>query len=88
MDWADAARAHPDRTLLLVWPPMHETTVEALTAYSGERFVYVGEPQGGCTGDEAFFEQLSRDWDLVTMRSIPQWSGINDLMEVYKRRAR
>ena len=50
-----AAREHPDRTLLLVWPTRNEDwgadAALAHAAGGGQRLVYVGEPPGGRTGD-------------------------------------
>jgi hypothetical protein len=50
---ADAARAHPQRTLLLCWPPPEDEdagpdagrsmALDALTAYAGSTCVYIGE---------------------------------------------
>jgi hypothetical protein len=56
--WADVQRgdhtvvaAHPDRTLLLVWPSYGDPwTDQVLDLYAGDTVVYVGEGAGGCTG--------------------------------------
>ena len=46
-----AVTAHPDRTLLLVWPSYSEEWTETVVErYDGDTVVYVGEPPGGCTG--------------------------------------
>jgi hypothetical protein len=40
---------------------------EALALFEdagGERLVYIGEPKGGKTGDDAFFDALSARWRL------------------------
>jgi hypothetical protein len=53
---------HPDRTLLIVWPPKNETwPVEALDLYAsagGTCVAYVGEPPRGKTGDDCFHARL------------------------------
>ena len=57
--WGDerAAAAAPQRTLLVVWPTRNEiwaaNTVEAYHRAGGTCIVYVGEPPGGRTGDDA-----------------------------------
>jgi hypothetical protein len=53
---ADAARAHPERTLLLCWPPPEgedagpqagrTMALDALAAYAGSTLIYVGEDDG------------------------------------------
>ncbi|MET0146384.1 MAG: hypothetical protein ABW328_16610 [Ilumatobacteraceae bacterium] len=54
--------AHGGRTLLIVWPPIDETwPLDALDLYlaaGGRCVVYVGEPPGGGTGDDAFHARL------------------------------
>jgi hypothetical protein len=87
----DKAAEHADRTLLLVWPPYASTMVlDALTAYreaGGRRLIYVGEPHGGCTGDDGFHEALDADWAETHKLTIPQWLEISDYLAVYERRA-
>lgn len=46
-----AVTAHPDRTLLLVWPSYDEPWTDAvIDLYGGNTVIYVGEGPGGCTG--------------------------------------
>ncbi|KAB2380659.1 hypothetical protein [Actinomadura montaniterrae] len=65
-----AARTRPaNYVLFLCWPPGWGDTMssEALAAFEnagGERLVYIGEPRGGKTGNDAFFEALSDRWTL------------------------
>ncbi|TDD89110.1 hypothetical protein E1293_05475 [Actinomadura darangshiensis] len=70
-DFATRARSS-DYTLFLCWPPGWGDTMscEALTLYEaagGERIVYIGEPRGGKTGNDAFFDALSSRWRLDTV---------------------
>lgn len=55
--------------LFLCWPPGwgEKMSSEALTLFEeagGERLVYIGEPKGGKTGNDAFFDALSARWTL------------------------
>ncbi|MFI0367561.1 hypothetical protein ACH35V_06750 [Actinomadura sp. 1N219] len=65
-----ATRARPaNYTLFLCWPPGWGDTMasEALTLFEdagGERLIYIGEPEGGKTGNDAFFDALSARWTL------------------------
>jgi hypothetical protein len=86
---ADAVEAvtmmHPDRTLLLSWPPMDSSGFKALAAYPGNRLIYIGEGWGGCTADDDFFKTLESEWDEVAFHFPVQFSGIHDHITVYDR---
>jgi len=87
-DGVKAARASAGkRTLLMVWPDYDSKwPVETLRAYTGDTVVYVGEEVGGCTGDDAFHEELGARWYLIEELIIPQFNGIHDAVYVYRRR--
>ncbi len=83
----EAAAAHPDRALLLCWPPYWDTVASAaLAAYTGSTVCYVGEGVGGCTADDPFFHALEHDWDLVETVAIPSWHWIHDDLTIYTRK--
>ncbi len=77
---------HAHRTLLLCWPPMTDMAAECLRVYRGSTVVYVGEGNGGCTGDDVFHEALGRNFVQKQEVCIPQWGGIHDYMTVWSRR--
>lgn len=83
---AEVAGEHPDRALLLCWPPYNTSmAAEALRAYEGDTVVYVGEPGSGCTADEEFHETLDKEWRQVG--SAPRhvtWWGIHDYVTVWR----
>jgi hypothetical protein len=91
--WADVVlggievlAAHADRALFLCWPGYRDPfAYQALTAYSGTTLLYVGEPRGGHTADDAFFDRLASDWQLVQRVSIPRWRGTRDDLTIYQR---
>lgn len=79
----EIAAAHPDRALLLCWPPYNTPMAcQALHRYAGATLAYVGEGQGGCNADDRFFVQLERRRRVA----IPQWRGIHDMLTIYKRK--
>lgn len=81
------AAAHPERTLMLCWPPLREPMAsETLRAYTGSTLVYIGEGRRGCTADDDFFDQLNQEWDLIAELDIPQWANIHDTLQIYTRR--
>ena len=81
----DVVQQHPDRTLLLCWPNMDDFALHTLAAYRGNRLIYVGEGEGGCTATDDFHEELNEHWDLAAVVEIPQWPGLHDLLFVYER---
>ncbi|WP_371781709.1 hypothetical protein [Streptosporangium subroseum] len=68
-----AARARAaDHVLFLCWPPGwgDKMSSEALASFEkagGERLIYIGEPKGGKTGNDAFFDALSARWRLESV---------------------
>lgn len=86
MDGPEAAHLHPDRALLLAWPPMDDAGARTLARYRGDRVIYIGESRGGCTGDEDLHDALRRDWNEVAYHRPVQWWGVHDDITVYDRR--
>lgn len=84
---AEAAAEHPDRALLMVWPPCGgEHAEHALAVYKGDLLIYAGESAGGCTADDGFYEALEAEWTEVG--EAPQhvtWSGIHCRLTAYQR---
>ncbi len=84
-----SAGAHPDRALMLSWPPMGEPMgYNALKAYRGNTLIYIGDAEGGLTADTKFFGELGRNWRLVETAPVDQWrdSESRDKVWVYKRK--
>lgn len=81
----------PDCVLFLCWPPgwgntMASDLLASFERAGGERLVYIGEPRGGRTGDEAFFDALEQRWELVG--SDPQfvsWWNLRDQAQAWIR---
>lgn len=87
MDGAEATAKHPDRTLMLAWPPYSQDVgARILAAYHGERVIYMGESNGGCTGDSGLHEALDEDWTEIAACRPVQWYGLHDDISVYERR--
>ncbi len=78
---------HPNRSLFLSWPPYDYPLAEdCLKIYKGRVFIYIGESDGGCTGNDKFFVLLKEGWITLEEIPIPQWPGIHDRMVVYERK--
>ncbi len=83
---ACAARHHPDKALLLCWPPYgSDMALDALRAHAGDCVVFIGEWMGGCAGP-TFFASLMADFDCVETVQIPQWFMRDDRLFVFRRR--
>jgi hypothetical protein len=88
-DGHTAARRHPDRALMLCWPPPADPwAADALRAYAGDLLIYIGQPRGGRCADEAFFRLLDRTWVAAgsSARHV-SWRHAHSGMTVYHRRA-
>lgn len=84
---AEAAGRHPDRALMLIWPPYgEEMAAETLRHYEGDTVIYVGEGRGGCTGGDNFIEQLEERFELVKTVHIPTWRMVHDHLTIWRRR--
>jgi hypothetical protein len=59
---------------------------ESLRHYTGDLVIYVGEGDGGCTGDNEFHRILREQWREISVVHIPQWDGLHDVMFMYQRR--
>lgn len=83
-----AVRDHPDRALLLCWPPWASAmALDALSAHAGEHVVYVGEWMGG-SAEPHFFATLVSRFECIDTVAIPQWSMRDDRLMVFRRRFR
>ena len=75
--------------LFLCWPPYAEPMArQCLNYFQGQYVFYVGEGDGGCTGDDQFHQRLSDRYDLVEEMVLPTWAGIHDSLYVYKKQQR
>jgi tetratricopeptide (TPR) repeat protein len=81
-----AVAYHPDRALMLCWPPNKEDMAyRALKTYGGRKLIYIGEEFPGCTADENFHELLKKQWNLVEQIDLPRWHLIRDSVFIYSR---
>jgi SAM-dependent methyltransferase len=84
---ADEAGRHPDRALLLCWPPFGiDMAHRALAAYRGDMVVYVGEWLAG-SAEPAFFALLASSFEPVEFVDLPQWAQRTDFLLVLRRRS-
>lgn len=74
-------------SLLSSWPNYDEhycyETVRQLPI--GSHFLYIGEGEGGCTGDDALHELLREDFELLREVPIDAFEYMHDQLWIYKR---
>lgn len=81
------AKHATENVLMTIWPPYIESMAsDALKAFKGDKLVYVGESEGGCTADDAFFLELRENWCRVNCVGIPQWDGLHDELMMFERK--
>lgn len=78
---------HQDRALFLCWPPYDDPMAyDALRQYEGELLIYVGEGEGGCTGDDYFHKLVGEQFEQIRYMELPFWDGLHDALWIYKRK--
>jgi hypothetical protein len=84
-----AARLHPERSLVLCWPPYDDdaASYRALRAYRGEVAIHIGERGEGPTGSVRFHRELALNWTLAEELELPHWPRLQDRVMVYRRNA-
>lgn len=81
-----------DCVLFLCWPPgwgdtMASSALARFERAGGDRLVYIGEPKGGKTGDDAFFDALSARWALESVdERFVSWWNLEDAAQGWVRR--
>lgn len=82
-----AVQKYKDRNVFMAWPPYDNPMAYHVASEMevGKYLIYVGEGHGGCTGDDNFFEYLYSNFEEVESFKIPQWSGIRDYCDIYKK---
>ncbi|MFD0360181.1 hypothetical protein ACFQZZ_01810 [Nocardia sp. GCM10030253] len=86
-----AAGNEGEGALFLCWPPgwgnpMASETLASYQRAGGDRVIYIGEPRGGKTGDDAFFEALDADWRLLDQdANFVAWWNLHDAAQCWRR---
>ncbi len=91
-DYEREAAGGSEDVLFLCWPPGWGNTMasKALAAFAnagGRRLIFIGQPQGGMTGDDAFFEALDTGWELASEDAqFVAWWNLADVAQGWVRR--
>lgn len=84
--------SYGDSVLFLCWPPGWGNTMasEVLRSFEeagGSRLIFIGQPRGGMTGDDAFFDALSAGWELESEDpGFVAWWNLLDVAQGWVRR--
>jgi hypothetical protein len=83
----DAARAWPERALLICWPPPDDDSAgyAAVRAYTGDTVLYVGGGADGPTGTARLHREFDLNWTVTDELALPSWPGIPDRLTVWRR---
>ncbi len=85
VDGVEAVKRHAHQALFLCWPDYCDPiAADALKAFRGDRLIYIGEGELGCTGDDRFHKMLDH-WHQTESVVVPQWPGLHDELTLYKR---
>ena len=74
-----------DKVVLSVWPPVGSSMAFYALQQDPAHFIYVGEPRGGCTAADSFFDTVERKYGLVARIELPSYAGANDDLYHYVR---
>lgn len=91
-DFKQSMAGRSDHVLFLCWPPGWGNTMasEALAAFEaagGQRLIFIGQPKGGMTGTDAFFDALSAGWELESEDAqYVAWWNLADVAQGWVRR--
>lgn len=67
-----------DSPTLLVWPPVNDDLAARVLQYEPSHMLYVGEPRGGVTANDEFFDLLDKRYGCVKKMDIPSFAGVDD----------
>lgn len=83
-----------DAVLFLCWPPgwgnsMASDVLSAFESAGGSQLIYIGEPKGGKTANDAFFDALSAHWCLESEDPhFVSWWNLTDRAQALVRQRR
>ena len=81
-----AVKCFVHHTLLMVWPDYNKRwPSQTLRAHKGDIVIYVGEGNGGCTGDDVMHDILETQFVLLEEIKLHNFFGVHDSMYVYHR---
>lgn len=90
MDAREAAARHPDRALLMSWPPPDDPVdAETFCAHflvGGAVVILISEVRYGSTGSDAGRRFLAEHYEITAQIPLPSWKPGRDVLTVYHRK--
>lgn len=73
--------------IFLSWPPYQSSAATQVLRMIpiGTRVFYIGEPEGGCTGDLSLCRMLDKNFKELHFEPLPRFSGIHDHLYIYEK---
>jgi hypothetical protein len=71
--------------VLMVWPPHNDDMAASVASDEPNHICYVGEPRGGCTASDSFFDIVESRYGLVGQLELPSYAGVDDNFYHYVR---
>ena len=59
---------------------------DTLKSFTGNKLIYIGEYELGCTADQKFFDIMKDEWESVESIDIPQWYNVQDSCSLWRRK--
>jgi len=74
--------------IMLSWPAYNDSFAydSLINSNEIEYVFYIGECEGGCTGDDNFHDYLNSNYELMESFYCNQWDGIHDMGWLYKKK--
>uniref|UniRef100_A0A6H1ZCV1 Methyltransferase n=1 Tax=viral metagenome TaxID=1070528 RepID=A0A6H1ZCV1_9ZZZZ len=86
IDAVKAIKKYPDRNIFMAWCPyLDDMGYKVVKSIKNQVLIYIGEPEGGCTGDDEMFKYLRDYFTEIETYCIPQWAGLHDRLIIYKK---
>lgn len=89
VDAVDAMMRYQNADILMVswaYPEDGNWDFEALARFQGDWLIYLGEPAGGYTSTEMFFEELDYGWELQLLLPTARVPFLRDTAQVFRRK--
>lgn len=76
---------HIDVPILTIWPPLDGNVAATVARKGAPQILYIGEPRGGCTASDEFFDLVEQKYGLVAEIELPSYVGVHDNLYHYVR---
>ena len=89
LDAVSAVERFQETNILMVswtYPEDGDWDFEALTRFTGDWLIYLGEPRGGYTSTDQFFDELDYGWESQLVLPTARVAFLTDTAQVFRRK--